>query len=460
MSEGASASRGLGLKRLGGNAVRTFVAQIIGSLLGIATSLLLSRTLGKTGVGTYAAALLLPNMLVTLLEFGITYANVYHIGRGDVGPREVMRANVRLWALISAIGLTIAGVVIWFEGVRWFPGIPLPMLAIAALAFPPALGQLYSLSILQGRQDFKRFNYLTRTVQATTLVLSAVFLLVFRLNVMAVLVAYVLGQVLALTITLVVSRPHLIAEEASKSHEDWWVYGRQAVDYGWRQHLSAVISFVNVRVGLFFVNLFLAPAAAGIYYVAIQFGESMWIISKVISTVLLPRLAELHNEEQTRLQLTPLITRLVFNFTALAAIIVALVIEPVVVFGWGKDFAQVAVVLWWLLPGIVMWSATRIIAYDFSARGRPEFNSYMAGIVAVINLGLSIVLIPKIGLVGAAVSTTVAYTANTFATAFLYRRFNDLPSWKLFVLQRDDIRLLAQAVKVAKSKAKGDRPAE
>ena len=27
---------------------------------------------------------------------------------------------------------------------------------------------------------------------------------------------------------------------------------------------------------LFFVNLFLAPAVAGIYFVAIQFGESLW----------------------------------------------------------------------------------------------------------------------------------------------------------------------------------------
>ena len=74
-------------------------------------------------------------------------------------------------------------------------------------------------------------------------------------------------------------------------------------------------AFVNYRVDLFFVNLLISPATAGVYYIAIQLGESMWMISKVVSTVLLPRLAELHGEEQTRLELTPLITRLVFCFT-------------------------------------------------------------------------------------------------------------------------------------------------
>jgi O-antigen/teichoic acid export membrane protein len=448
----AGTSRGLGLRRLSGNAGRTFIAQILAALLGVGISLLLSRTLGKAGVGVYAMALLLPNMLVQLLEFGITYANVYHIGRGDVNAREVMRANLRIWGFISAVGLGIAGLVIALRGAQWFPGIPTPLLIISALAFPPALMQLYCLSILQGHQDFKRFNYLTVTVQMTTFTLSAISVLIFHLGVAACITAYLIGQVLALTITSFVLRPYLARSPESEVHQSWWAYGRKAVNYGWKQHLSAVISFVNLRVDLFFVNLFLAPASAGIYYVAIQFGESMWIISKVVSTVLLPRLAELHDQEQTRLQLTPLITRLVFNFTALAALVVAVLIKPVVTLLWGKDFSQVANVLWWLLPGIVMWSATRIIAYDFAARGRPELNSYLAGIVLVINVALNVILIPRVGIIGGAISTTVAYTANTFATIYLYRQFSDLASWKLLVLQREDVRLLAEAGRVALAK--------
>ena len=361
---------GLGLKRLSGNAGMTFVAGLGAAAIGFGLSILLTRGLGTEGLGTYALALLLPNTMVLLLEFGITYANVFHIGRGDVSAREAMRANLWIWGFASMIGLVAAGAIIYFKGAQWFPGIPTSMMIVAVLSFPPNLLQFYCRSILQGYQDFRRYNYLTIIVQLTTFVLSAIFILGFHLGVGAALGAFFVGQVLSLLFTLVALAPYLRNAPKGEVREHWWSYGRRAVSYGWKQHLGAVAAFVNYRVDLFFVNLLISPATAGVYFIAIQLGEAMWMISKVVSTVLLPRLAELHGEEQTRLELTPLITRLVFCFTLAAAVIVA-VLSPWIVQLWGPEASMAAPVLVWLLPGIVMGAATRIIAYDFSARGKP-----------------------------------------------------------------------------------------
>jgi len=455
------ASLGLGLKRLGGNAVLTFAAQIGASLIGLALSGMLGRTIGAEGLGTYAAALFLSTMLVTLLEFGISYANVFHIAGGEVNAREVMRANIRIWSVITVLGLAGSTVVIRVWGAKWFPGIPTTLLFIGLASFPPNLLQFYCQSILQGHQDFKRFNALTVIVQLTTFIVSAVLILGFHFGVVAAVIAFLIGQIMSLLITLWVLRPYLARAPETETHESWWVYGRKAVNYGWKQHLSTVISFVNLRVDFFFVQMFLGQTDGGIYYAAIQMAEAMWIISKVVSTVLLPRLAELRGQEETRQQLTPLITRLVVWGTALASVIAAILVKPFIFLVWHRpEFAPAAVVLWVLLPGIVMWSATRIIAYDFSARGRPELNSYLAGIVLVINVALNIILIPRYGMIGGAISTTVAYTANSFATVYLYRQFNDIPSWKLFILQREDITLLGQAAKAALGKGRSAHPAE
>jgi O-antigen/teichoic acid export membrane protein len=437
-------SRGLGLKRLGGNASMTFVASLAAAAIGFGLSILLTRGLGTVGLGTYALALLLPNTMVLLLEFGITYANVFHIGRGDVNAREVMRANLWIWSFVTAIGLVAAGAIIYFKGAQWFPGIPTSMMIVAVFSFPPNLLQFYCRSILQGYQDFRRYNYLTIIVQLTTFVLSAVLILGFGLGVGAALGAFFVGQVLSLLFTAIALAPYLRGAPKGEAREHWWTYGRSAVSYGWKQHLGAVAAFVNYRVDLFFVNLLISPATAGVYYIAIQLGESMWMISKVVSTVLLPRLAELHGEEQTRLELTPLITRLVFCFTLAAAIVVG-VLSPLIVRLWGPDATMAANVLLWLLPGIVMGAATRIIAYDFSARGKPIYNSYLSIIVMVINVAANLILIPRLGIIGGAISTTIAYTVNSVATAVLYRRFSDLPTWKLFVMQPEDFALLKEA---------------
>ncbi len=435
----------------------TFVASLGAAVIGFGLSILLTRGLGTVGLGTYALALLLPNTMVLLLEFGITYANVFHIGRGDVNAREVMRANLWIWGFVTAIGLVVAGAIIYFKGAQWFPGIPTSMMIVAVLSFPPNLLQFYCRSILQGYQDFRRYNYLTVIVQLTTFVVSAILILGFHLGVGAALAAFLVGQLLSLLFTAMALAPYLKNTPKAGKREHWWNYGRRAVSYGWKQHLGAVAAFVNYRVDLFFVNLLISPATAGVYYIAIQLGESMWMISKVVSTVLLPRLAELHDEEQTRLELTPLITRLVFCFTLACAVVVGL-LSPWIVRLWGPDASQASYVLVWLLPGIVMGAATRIIAYDFSARGKPIYNSYLSIIVMVINVACNVILIPRLGILGGAISTTIAYSVNSVATAVLYRRFSDLPTWKLFIMQPQDFVLLGEAGRVAVQRF-GDRRA-
>jgi O-antigen/teichoic acid export membrane protein len=454
--------RGLGLRRLGGNAARTFVAQMGASLCGMLIGVLLARTLGSQANGTYAIAILLPNMLFQLMSFGIIYANVYYIASGQVSARETIRTNLWLWGLISGAGLAISAGILYFKGAAWFPGIPMTLLIVAVLSFPPSLLQSYIQSIFQGFQDFKRYNYLTVVVQATVLVLSAVAILGFHLGVAASVVAYLVGQLLSLAITWWLVRPYIAASPKPKSgeHESWWHYGRRAWNYGWKQHLSAVIQFVNLRMDLFFVNMFLLPAVAGVYNVSVQLGEAMWIVSKVVSTVLLPRLAQLHDQEQTRLELTPLITRLVFFFTLVASIVVGVLGIWLIPLIWGPSFSGASIALAWLLPGIVMGSATRIIAYDFSARGRPEYNSYLAVPVVVINIAANLILIPRVGMIGGSIATTLAYTANTVATLFLYRRFNDLPWHKVLFLQRADVVLLRDAGALALAKARPGRPAQ
>jgi O-antigen/teichoic acid export membrane protein len=453
--------RGLGLRRLGGNAARTFIAQMSASALGFLVSILLARSLGSSANGTYAIATLLPNMLFQLMGFGIIYANVYYIGRKEVNARETVRTNLWLWAFISAAGLAISAAVIYFKGAQWFPGIPVQLLIVAALAFPPSLLQSYIQSVFQGLQDFKRYNYLTVIVQATVLVLSAIAILVFHYGIAATILAYFLGQFISLGITWWLVQPYIKAspKPAAAERESWWHYGRRAWNFGWRQHLSAIIQYVNLRMDLFFVNLFLFPAAAGVYYVSVQLGEAMWIVSKVVSTVLLPRLAELHEHEQTRLELTPLITRLVFFLTLLTSIIVGVAGVWLIPLIWGRSFAAASLALAWMLPGIVMGSATRIIAYDFSARGKPEYNSYLAIVILVINVGANLVLIPQVGMIGGSIATTIAYSANTVATLLLYRRFNDMPWYKVLFLQRSDVVLLRDAGALALAKAFGSRSA-
>ncbi|MGV8083173.1 MAG: flippase [Coriobacteriia bacterium] len=447
-------SQNLGLRRLGGNAFLTMFAQGGAAVVGLGLSILLARGLGPAANGVYATALLLPGLLVQFLEFGITYANVYYVGRGELTPRESLRTSLWLWGGITVLGLAIAGGIIAFGGAHWFPGVPVSLLIVAVLSFPPNLLQFYCQSILQGRQDFRRFNFLTAVVSVTTFVIAAILILGFNLGVGAALAGYLVGQLLSLAVTLWALRPYLAEQPAEPGpRPGWWRHGRRVVSYGWRQYVGSVLTYVNYRVDLFFVNFFMGPVFSGVYYVAIQFAQAMWIVSKGVSTVLLPRLAELHGEEHKRLELTPLISRLVFAATLVASVVLAVLAKPLVGLLYGSKFAGAVAALLLLLPGIVCDAATRIISYDFSARGKPEYNFYLSPLVVVINIVANVLLIPRMGIVGGAIATSISYAANLAATILLYQRFNRIGWLKMLFLQKADLRLLRDALALVKRRA-------
>ena len=91
-----------------------------------------------------------------------------------------------------------------------------------------------------------------------------------------------------------------------------------------------------------------------------------------------------------------------------------------------------------LAPGIVLFSAARVLNNDIAARGRPLVNSAIAAASVVSNIALNIVLIPRYGINGAAWASTASYSLLFLATAAVYRRITHVPLRALIVPKRED----------------------
>jgi len=444
-------SHNLGLRTLGGNVGRTMVATLGAALFGLGLSILLARMLGPEANGLYALALLLPMMLANFLNLGINSASVYYIGRGDVSVRRALKMNLALWLPLSVAGFVTAAVVITQFSDSWFPGIPTSLMWLAMPVFPVSLLQMFMLGVLHARQDFRRYNAVHLLQPFVTLALAVCTLLLTDWGVSGVVGAFLLGQILGLAVTTLYLVPHWRAERATDTddqHETWNTYARKCISYGFKAHLSTIAAFVNYRMDLFFVNLYLTPALAGVYSISIQIAEKLWIVSKVASTVLLPRLVELHSEEEKRLVLTPLVFRFVMMLTLLGSLAMAIVAAPIINALWGAEFRDSTRVLLLLLPGIVLGSGSRILANDLSARGKPEINFYISVAVLVGNVILNIMLIPRLGIIGGAISTTIAYTINTALKTAVYTRMTRTSWTNLYTPTGEDLALVRQAFRI------------
>jgi O-antigen/teichoic acid export membrane protein len=429
----------IGFRKLSADIALNILRHVAKLVLGLGLFVLLARVLGPEGNGKYSVSILVPTLLSTFLNLGIAPANVYYVGREDVSVTTAVKSSLALWVLLSSCGLLLGSGVIFFRADQWIPSVPQPLLWISLAAFPVFLLERLFLGLLQSVQDFKRYNGAMLIAPTVTLATAVVLVWWMRTGTVGAVIAFGVGYLLGALVSGFAVRSHV---EDTEEDRDWRSYAKECVGYGWKAHLSNVLSFVNYRADLYLVNLFVSPAAAGIYVIAIRIAERMWMLSSAVSTVILPRLAELHTEEEKRKYFTPLISRWVLVVSLVACIVLALVADPLIQGLFGKEYAGAIGVLLWLLPGIVVGSFTRILANDIAARGRPELNLYTAFLVVVVNVTANVLLIPRMGVTGAAIATTLAYTFNGMTKIWLYTYLSDNRWWVPLLIGREDWELL------------------
>ena len=427
--------RDLGLRNLARNTAATLGRQLGGGILQLITLAVIARVYGPEGNGAYTVALLLPTMLATFLNLGIPPANVYYLGAGRVSASTAWNAILRLYAGIVLIGSVLGAAGVLLYGDLWFPGVPSLLLWFALLIFPFSFLLSLLLSFFQGLQEFKQFNLIHLLQPFLTLLGIMALVLLGVENIALLLGAYLAASALTAALAIRALKPFLALQDSPHFPR----YGASLLGYGYKAHLSNILAFVNYKADIFLVNFFLGPAGAGIYIIAVQMSERLWLLSQAVSTVLLPRLSQLSNEEGKRKVLTPLITRWVLWVTLFGSLLLGGIAYPFITLIFGDQYIGAVAPLLLLLPGIIMAAASRILANDIAARGRPELNMYTSWLVVIINISANLLLIPNYGIAGAALATSIAYTANFSMRLAMHFYLTGVPAWKNILIGRDDI---------------------
>ena len=428
---------------LAANALAAVARQLTSGIVQLVTLVVIARVYGPEGSGIYAMAMLLPTLLVAFLNLGIGAANVYFLGSSQFGLYVVWRANIRLLLWISLVGVLFGiSILTWFSDYL-FAGVSPELLVISLLNFPLLVCLSFVLSIFQGLQQFRNFNFILLLQAFITLALVLLLALLNGDRLDWLLFAYLLA-----TLVTVSSAYRILAVQLRGDCDLAQVsrYSKAALIYGYKAHLSNILSFVNYKADIFLVNFFIGPAAVGIYVIAIQIAERLWLLSQAVSTVLLPRLSQLAGDEVGRSRLTPFVSRWVLLVTAIASVVLGIVSYPLILFIFGPDYVQATWPLLLLLPGIVIGAASRILANDLAARGRPDLNMYTSWVTVIINVGGNVLLIVPFGLAGAAIATSVAYTVNAIMRAVMYSRFTGSFMRHSFIVRSEDFQVLRKAI--------------
>jgi len=318
--------------------------------------------------------------------------------------------------LVYFCGLTASGLVgiLWvITFYVWAPsflrGIT-PHLALIVLASIPLLMLLsYMSSTLTGAERFTERGGILLGQQFVVIIVVVVLVLGFHGHTASALLANSIGTLAALVAAAVLLRKtHILLAPISFNKAGL----RKGLSLGMRGQLGNLVSFFNYRLDVFVLNYFRSTTAVGIYSLGVIISEALWQLANAASTALLPRTARDPTGASSRF--TCLVIRQVLVITTAGAVVMGGLAPFVVPRVFGARFSGSVVAIWLLLPGTIAFAVGKVIAADLAGRHRPEIGSLVAAISMVVTVVLDFLLIPSLGIRGAAIASSVAYAFATF----------------------------------------------
>lgn len=410
----------------------TFLFKIIIFAIVLVNNVLVSRWLGPALFGAMATLLIFAEAVQKFTSLGLDTSLLYFLSNRRFPEKKIISTSLINGLILFGAG---AGLIFLFIKLNAFDYLlgksDSQVLSREAgwcifLLFA-SLAHQYGGNIWLGKQQFNRYNanLLFRPMIYFVLLMAAHFS--GLLNLAAILIINGAAWLLVgLYIWIKSVFPLRLTWEKEIT--------RAAVGYGSKIMLANLLDFFIYRMDIFLIGFFLTQQEVGWYFIAVMIAERLLYLTHAAGTVLLPAAARF--EEQRKK--TPLIIRLNLLIIFIGALILAVVSPFIIPAVLSQQYQSSVLPLIVYLPGVIAITLPKVLAADLAARGVPQYNFIVSAVNFSVNLVLNLLLIPRIGIIGAALSSTISYAVAAVLISYFYKRLTGTPIRELLIPQRGD----------------------
>jgi O-antigen/teichoic acid export membrane protein len=408
-----------------GSFVTTGAIQLVQAVIGI----VLARVLGPEDRGELAAVILWPTLLTTIGSFGLAQAATYHAARAS--RLGVLVGSTLAVAAVDAVVLVAIGWAILPLVLGGHEDAIVRDAQLYLTAFVPlGLLAMATMSILNGSHRFGWFQALRMTMIGIT-VLGVVSLAVAgSLTIGSAAAAYIAGYVVVAVLGSAVVL-HSVGREIGFSRDTV----RELLGFGWRSWLSTSMWSLNERADQLVISAFFSPISLGLYVVAVTLTSLTTLLGFSFALVALPMIARAKSlAERQRM------ARLIVASTLVCATAVSVpifLVEPTLIrLLFGEDFVDAAGVGRVLLLAGIVFALNRVLEAVLQAVGRPLESSIGEGVALAMTAAGLAVLLPTMGIMGAGVTSLIAYGASSTFMVFRVAQALEMPRLRLLTPER------------------------
>jgi O-antigen/teichoic acid export membrane protein len=390
--------------------------KVVVPMLSLAVVLGISRWLGTQGLGRYTLIVTYHTFFTTIGPFGLDAILMREGARDSDSFPDLVGHAILLGAALSCALMPIMVALGWL---LHYDAATRVAMALMSLAILPTTLQVYFDAVFVSRQ---RADYIAigAFVDVFVRVSGGLLALTLGFDVVAIVVTFIAGQSCSAILSFLLMRRAGVRPR-------WRLQRHLAVSL-----LSAGPTFVAIavfatiywRIDVLMLSLMGSLNEVGLYGASYRMMEIAKVLPQSICLALYPAVSHAAAYEPERLRRLGADTmRFLWVITLPIAIGVTTLARPILVFTVGDAFVPATNVLYVLIWTIVPYAVTRYYAFVLVAANKQRVDLLLNIVMALANVLLNLLLIPRYGSLGAAIATLISVAMFAAGQCLYLRRY-------------------------------------
>jgi O-antigen/teichoic acid export membrane protein len=404
--------------RVGRNTLETILFRGLSTPTALLFVVLQSRLLEPSGRGEFVVVVLGATIVSRLLgQLGVAVTS-----RADDEPVPLSTLVQR--ALAVGVLLGAAGTVVMVALAVASGQVSLSLALTGAPALiPNILWQTLS-GVLLGEGRIRLWNVIQLSAPVLSLVLLLVLVAGLDAGVHGAVAGWAAAQALTAVFALAAARDLWLPASLPRLDAVARRVARLALGMG----VVQIVNLVSYRAELFVLGRETDAAAVGVYSIAMQSVESMWLVPQAIATAVTAPTVQAPDERAAARLVAGAAVR-ALGLGALISAVVGVAAPFVVPALFGREYEDAVRPLLLLLPGVVAYApVTVLVVYLSIRRERPRLSLAVSTTGMIVTIVGALLLVPRHGATGAAIGSSAGYVAGGVLAWILFGRLARRPA--------------------------------
>ena len=358
----------------------------------------------------------------------------YAFMKDERNPRTVFSTSFLFISLTSFIFSTL--IVIFGRNISSALDIPaedFPIMTYVSLILLFDALAIIPFNYLRLKRNARKFALIKTLNIMVNVFLNLILILKFKMGIEAVFISNLVASML----TLVALLPEFAGNLSSKINLS---YLGELLKFGIPYLPAGMASMVVQVIDRPILQRMTDESAVGIYQANYKLGIFMMLYVSMFQYAWQPFFLSSSKDKNAKELFSKVLTYFLI-VGSIILVVISLFVEDIVKIPLLHNRTLIAAAYWGgvnIIPVVLLAYLFNGMYVNFTAgifiEGKTKYLPYITGLGALANIVVNILLIPYMGIMGAAIATLASYIAMAFALYFVSRRFYrvDYEYWKIF----------------------------